>query len=53
MASYRDDEPQTLGDILPRMKPLLKPRQGVSENERAAACRYFKGPGDSSYSAKR
>ena len=35
MASYRDDELQTLGDILPRMKPLPDPPPGASEDELA------------------
>ena len=33
MASYQDDELQTLGDILPRMKPLSDPPPGASEEE--------------------
>ena len=35
MASYQDDELQTLGDILPRMKPLPDPPPGASEDEQA------------------
>ena len=31
MAAYRDDELQTLGDILARMKPLPDPPAGASD----------------------
>jgi hypothetical protein len=35
MASYQDDELQTLGDILPRMKPLPPPPPWADEDEQA------------------
>src|ERR1051326_8315283 len=40
MAPYQDDELQTLGDILPRVKPLPDPPPGASDAEQARALQH-------------
>src|SRR4029079_4015970 len=37
MDPYRHGEPQTLGDVLARMKPLPEPPSGASDEERVRA----------------